>query len=144
MVGRLVHRPLGVAELGVFYPGVSPAIDIRLSLGLVVDLVEGHPVFDLVLVPLHDGDGVADKEVNAPAVEPASVVLGKVVGHFKVAQGDNRLNAVLEQGVKEVVIEFQSRLVGLVSLPLGKIRLQEMEVRKHLKPISAKSLMSSL
>ncbi len=62
---------------------------------MVVDFVEGHPVLDLVLVAFEADFSEADKEVDCLAVGKAAVVLGQVEWHFKVAQGNNRFDAIL-------------------------------------------------
>ena len=73
-----------------------------------------------MFVALHHSDGVVHEEVDALAVVPAAVLLGKGVGHLKMAQGDHRLDAVLEQFVKQIVVELQTGLVGLLLVPAGE------------------------
>src|SRR5699024_10965284 len=58
-----------------------------------VDLVEGQPVFHLVLVAGKDGGAVFQVGVDHPAVFPAAVFLDQGDGGVKVADGDQRLDA---------------------------------------------------
>ena len=119
-MGGLIHGLLGVGTLGKADAGIGPAVDVGGGVGLVVDLVEGHPVLDLVFVALHDSLGIADEEADHPAVQPAAVLFGQVVGHFKMAEGDHRLDAILEQLVEQIVVELQAGLVGGFLVSLGK------------------------
>ena len=90
------------------------------KVGLVVDLVVGHPVADLALVPLKAGAGKPDEELNHPAVLPAAVGLGQVQGHLKVAEGDHRFDAVPMALVEQVVVELEPCLVGGLLVPVGE------------------------
>ena len=64
MMGRLIERLFRVVELRKLNARIGPAENVNGGVRLVVDFVERHPVFDFVLIALHDGFGVADKEVN--------------------------------------------------------------------------------
>ena len=95
IVGRLIERLLGIFKLREADAGIGPAENIDSRIGLIVDLVEGHPIFDLILVALHDAQRVAHKEVHQFAVDPAAVFLCQVIRHFEMAQRDHGLYAVL-------------------------------------------------
>ena len=120
VVHGLIQRLFGISKGGVAHAGVGPAEDVVGGVGLVVDLVEGHPVLDLALVALHHGGGVMDKEVHQLAVDPAAVLFRQGVGHLEVGEGDDRLDAVFEQFVKQVIVELQARFVRLLLVPAGK------------------------
>ena len=91
----LIERLLGILKLGITDTGIGPAENIDGRVGLVVDLIESHPVFDLILVTLHDAKSIAYEEIHQFAVGPAAILLCQVIGHFEVAECDDRLNAVL-------------------------------------------------
>ena len=93
--------------------------------GAAVDLVEGQPVLYLVLVALKDCLAVVHVELDQFPGSPAVVLFHQSIGQLVMADGNQRLDAVL------------------LSQPLGKMRVQLMEVRKILKPISAKRVISS-
>ena len=113
VVDRLVHGLPGALQLRKADSGAGPAEQVQAGVALVVDLIEGHPVPDLVLVPLHHRGGIADKALQRVPAQPAAVVPGQVIGHLKVGEGDHRLNVIFEQLVKERVIKPQARLIGL-------------------------------
>ena len=54
-------------------------------------------------------------------------------------QRNDWLNAVFQAFVEQIIIKLQASLVGLQLIALRKIRVRAIEVRKHLKPISANS-----
>lgn len=47
-------------------------------------------------------------------------MLGKIERHFEVAQRDDGLDAMFVHGIKHVVIEPESRFVGLSLIALGE------------------------
>ena len=120
VVGRLIKRLLRIFILRETDPRIRPAENIDGGIGLVVDLVEGHPVFDLIFISFHDTKRIADKEFHQLAVGPAAVLLGQVVGHLKVAQCDHRLNAILQELIKQVIVKLKARLIGLRLVALGE------------------------
>ena len=77
-----------------------------------VDLVEGQPVFDLILVALKDGLAVVHVETDQLAGSPAVVLFHQSVGQLVVADGDQRLDAVLLAAVEHTVVELQTLLIG--------------------------------
>ena len=95
IVRGLIERLLGILKLGITDTGIGPAENIDGRVGLVVDLIEGHPVLDLILVALHDAKSIAYEEIHQFAVGPAAVLLCQIVGHLEVAECDDRLDAVL-------------------------------------------------
>ena len=78
-----------------------------------VDLVEGEPVLDPLAIALEQGAGVALEEADEAAVGPAVVGAGQVERGLVVADGDQRLDAVLLELVEDPVVEGQPLLVGL-------------------------------
>ena len=80
--------------------------------GAAVDLVEGQPVLYLVLVALKDGLAVVHVETDQLAGSPAVVLFHQSVGQLVVADGDQRLDAVLLAAVEHTVVELQTLLIG--------------------------------
>ena len=78
-----------------------------------VDLVEGEPVPNPLAVSLEQGAGVALEEADEAAVGPAVIGAGQVERGLVVADGDQRLDAVLLELVEDPVVEGQPLLVGL-------------------------------
>ena len=109
-----------------------------------VDLVDQNPLMDLALVALEQHLAVLHKEVNDLAAGPAVVFQGQIQRHLIVADRDQRLHAVGNDRVDEVIVELQALLVGRGIIPVGKMRAQLMEVRRLFMPVPASSLMSSL
>src|SRR5699024_6140866 len=88
--------------------------------GAAVDLVEGQPVFHLVLVALKQHLAVLHVQVHQLAAGPAVVFFDQGIGQLVVADGDQRLDAVLFAAVKDAVVEGQALFVGLGLLPGGE------------------------
>ena len=88
--------------------------------GAAVDLVEREPVAHLVLVAVKDRGGVAHEEVDELAALPAVVLLHQGIGHLVVAEGHERLDAVLAAAVKDAVVEREAQLVGLLVVTVGE------------------------
>ena len=89
-------------------------------LGAAVDLVEGEPELDLVLVTVKDGLAVLLKEADELAARPAVVLLDQVIGHLVVRQGHERLDVVGAQAVEDAVVEGEAGLVGLGVVAVGE------------------------
>ena len=89
-------------------------------LGAAVDLVEGEPELDLVLVAVEDGLAVLLKEADELAARPAVVLLDQVIGHLVVRQGHERLDVVGAQAVEDAVVEGEAGLVGLGVVAVGE------------------------
>ena len=120
VVGGLVHQALVVILRAAEEAGVEVhAVGVG-KVGLVVDLVVGHPVADLALVPLKAGAGKLEEKADHPAVFPSAVGLGQVQGHLKVAEGDHRFDAVPIALVEQVVVELEPCLVGGLLVPVGE------------------------
>ena len=113
MVQHLVHGLFRIVMLGIDHPGAAVAEQRRAPVALVVDLVEGHPVFHFVLIALENHFGKAHKEIDHFAVGPAAVLLHQVQGHLEVGEGDHRLDVVFQQLVEHVVVELQSLFIRL-------------------------------
>ena len=110
----------------------------------VVDLVEGQPVVHEALELAEARRGIAHEVVDGLAVLPAAAVLLEVERRVKVPDGHERLDAVLVHLLEHVLVEGHALGVGLFSRPVGNRRLQLMDMRNCLKPISPKRAMSSL
>ena len=106
--------------MGEPYPGVGPAEDIGPVVHLVVDLVEGDPVFHLTLISSEAGFRIIQKEVDDPAVGEAAVFGGQRVGDLEVGEGNNGLDAMPQQLVEDRVVEGQALLVGSCFVASGK------------------------
>ena len=89
-------------------------------LGAAVDLVEGEPELDLVLIAVEDGLAVLLKEADELAARPAVVFLDQMIGHLVVRQGHERLDIVSAQAVEDAVVEGEAGLVGLGVVAVGE------------------------
>ena len=89
-------------------------------LSTAVDLVEGEPELDLVLVTVEDGLAVLLKEADELAARPAVVLLDQVIGHLVVREGHERLDVVGAQAVEDAVVEGEAGLVGLSIVAVGE------------------------
>ena len=89
-------------------------------LGAAVDLVEGEPELDLVLVTVEDGLAVLLKEADELAARPAVVFLDQMIGHLVVRQGHERLDIVSTQAVENAIVEGEAGLVGLGVVAVGE------------------------
>ena len=85
-----------------------------------VDLIKGEPVLHLAFEAVEQHLAVVDVGVHHAAVFPAAVFFDEGNGSVKVADGDQRLNAVLMALVKNAVVEGQSCLVGLSIVAVGQ------------------------
>ena len=85
-----------------------------------VDLVEGQPVLDFAGVTGEDGGAVFQVGIDHAAVFPAAVLLDEGDGGIKVADGDERLDAVLQALVDHLLIELQALFVGGVVVAVGQ------------------------
>ncbi len=61
--------------LGIHHAGTAVAKQRRAPVSLVVNFVEGHPVFDLMFVAFKHDFSKTDKEINDLTIGPAAVVL---------------------------------------------------------------------
>ena len=84
IVSCLVHDLLFVVSLLVADAGITVNTQFLLVIGLVVDLIKGHPVFYFVLVPLKAGHGKPQEKVNALPVPKPAVLLHQMEGHLKM------------------------------------------------------------
>ena len=84
VVSCLIHDGLPVISFFVENPGIGERSKIFLVVGLIVDFIEGHPVFDLVLIALEDDFCKADEEINNLAVLPTTILGYQMIRHFKV------------------------------------------------------------
>ena len=78
-----------------------------------VNLVEGQPVTDLVLVLAHNTTGKAIEQVDGLAVLPTAKLLLDVQRRVVVTQRHQGLDALLAQLGKDGVVEVQALLVRL-------------------------------
>ena len=120
MMRNLIQRLFRIIKLRELNAGVCPAENINRGIALIVDLIKGHPILDLVLISLHDSCRVAYEEINHLAIHPTAVFLCQIIGHFKVAQRDNRLNTMLVQFIKHIIIKLQTSLIRLQLVTVGE------------------------
>ena len=113
MVGDLIEHLVAVLTRLIEHAGIREGRERRVDVALVVDLVERHPVLDLVLVALEDRDGEAHEEVDELAVAPAAVLRDEVVRHLEVRERDDRLHAVGMHRVEEIVVVLQALFIRL-------------------------------
>ena len=88
--------------------------------GAAVNLVEGEPELNLVLVAVKDGLAVLLKEADELAARPAVVLLDQVIRHLIVRQGHERLDIVSAQAVEDAIVEGEAGLVGLGVVAVGE------------------------
>ena len=70
IMGRLVYRLFPILPLFKQKAGIGKGINIRLHDHLIVDLVEGQPIFHLILIALHHRLRKARKETDESSVPP--------------------------------------------------------------------------
>ena len=107
----VVHRLVQVCVAELLRRGVNAAGHER-QVQHRVDFVEGQPVLYALAVAGEHGAGVAFVEADELAAGPAVVLLDQVQRGFVVAEGDERLHAVLFELVEHAVVEGEARLVG--------------------------------
>ena len=111
MVRDLREHRLAVLALLVAHARVGERRERIVQIALVVDLVERHPVLDLVLVTLEADPGEAHEEIDELAAAPAAVLRHQMIRHLEMRERDDRLHAVLMHLVKEVVVELETGLI---------------------------------
>lgn len=84
-----------------------------------VDLVEGQPVFHQPVEGFEAGAGVASEELHHLAVAPGAVFGHQVHRHVEVAQGHQRLDAVLAALFEQAVVEGDALGVGRQLVAVG-------------------------
>ena len=85
-----------------------------------VDLVEGQPVLDQPAEVVEQHLAVAHKGVDHAAVFPAAVLLDQRNGGVKVADGDQRLDAVLAALLEHAAVEGDASRIGLGIVAVGE------------------------
>ncbi|CAH0322832.1 hypothetical protein SRABI106_04440 [Rahnella aquatilis] len=113
MMQHLIHRLFRIFLLGKYHAGAAITEQRIFPVTLVIDLVEGHPVFHFAFVTLHHHLAETHKEIDDLTVFPAAVFLHQMPRHFEVGEGDYRLNIVFEQLIKHIVIKLQTGFVWL-------------------------------
>ena len=78
-----------------------------------VDFIKGQPILDLILVAGKNRADIALVEANQIAVGPTIVLTSQMQGRFIVREGNQRLNAIFSQLIKEIVVELQTSFIGL-------------------------------
>ncbi len=81
--------------------------------GAAVDLVEGQPILHLVLVALENRLAVVHVELDQLPGSPAVVLFHQSVGQLVMADGHQRLNAVLFAAIEHAVVKLQTFFVRL-------------------------------
>ena len=114
MVGRLIDHLTAVLALleGDACPGEG-------TVQQDVDLVEGKPVVHKAGVFFEAGLGVAGKAFQRFAAAPGAVLLHQTHGDVKVAQGDQRLNAVLPALLEHIAVKGHALRVGGPFIAVG-------------------------
>ena len=113
IVRRLIHHRFTIFARQVFQPRVGERREIFVIIGLVVDLIEGHPVFHFVLIAGKYHFREAHEEIDQLTVTPAAIFRDQMVRHFKMRQRNHRLNTVLQAFIKQGVIKLQTRFIRL-------------------------------
>ncbi len=84
MMCRLIHGLLRFLILRKNHAGIGPSVNVVLIVHLVVDLIEGHPVFHFIFIPFEADLCKPHKEINDPAVHPAAVRLRQMQRHLEM------------------------------------------------------------
>ena len=113
MVRHLIEDGIAILVVAIDNARIGEGSKVKVHVALVVDLIERHPVLDLVLVPLEADHCEPHEEVHQLAVPPAAVFGHQMIGQLEMGKGDDRLDAVLQHLVKEVVVELQPLLIRL-------------------------------
>ena len=82
--------------------------------GGAVDLVEGEPQLDLVVEALEQRVAELLEQRDQLAAGPAVVAAHELVGQLVVGERDQRLDALGQAVVEDLVVEGETRLVGLL------------------------------
>ena len=113
------HRPamgqegmvIGLVELAPAHVQAGSMLPVFIGLADEAgDFVHGHPMPHPVSQAADDGLGIDGEGIGGAAGHPAALVL-QGLGQIPVVQGDVGLDAGLEQGVGEPIVEVQTGLV---------------------------------
>ena len=99
-----------------------------------VDLIERQPVFYFIPIARKDRAHIAFVEVDEVVAHPAIVCFREVERRLVVRDRDERLDAVSQALVKEIVVELQPRLVRLCIVPVRIDAAPRNRRAQHLKP----------
>ena len=120
IVSYLIENQLSVLALLISKAGVGHGKEGNVGVALIVDFVEGHPVFDLIFIAFKAGGGKFYKEVHDLAVAEAAVFRHEMIRQLEVAQCYHRFDAQTAHFSKEVIVEFETFLVWFRLIPLGE------------------------
>ena len=99
-----------------------------------VDLVERQPVFYFIPIARKDRAHIAFVETNEVVAHPSVVCFREVERRLIVRDRDERLDAVSQTRVKEIVVELQPRLVRLRIVPVRIDAAPRNRRAEHLEP----------
>ena len=106
--------------LGIHHAGAAVTEQRCTPVTLVVNFVEGHPVFDFMLVAFEYHFRETYKEINHFTVGPATVLLHQMQRHFKVGEGYHRFDVVFQQFIEHIIVELQPFFVWLSFITFWK------------------------
>ena len=117
---ELVERdPVVSADVALIHePQPVEIADAALTHAGDVDLIEGQPVFYLVLIAPEHRLHIAQEEIDGLSGIESLILRHDVPGNLVVAQCDQRLDPVFFALVKHLVIESESGLIGLLIVPV--------------------------
>ena len=127
LLGQLVHRGHNAA-----------AHQRRMQDG--VDLVEGQPVFHSALIPCKQHLAEVQIKVDEFTAVPAIVFFCQIQRRFVMADGNQRLNAVLFALGDHIVIELQALFVGRSVIAIRENSAPCHRKAEHLKTHFCKEL----
>ena len=90
VMAALVHGLFGIGIIAEMGAAVGPAEDVVFVVHLVVDLIEGQPVFHLALKTVEQRFRKTDEGGNGAAVPPTSVFFQQ--GNGQVAADTSRVS----------------------------------------------------
>ena len=85
-----------------------------------VDLIEGNPIANPIVVALEQHAAVTKKMLDEPPVGPSVIIGYQAHWHLVMRDGHDRLDAVPPHRVDEPIVEREARLVWLRVVAMGK------------------------
>ena len=98
MMCSLIHSLIAIFTFLIGQTGILKGMMLAHStdnLTLIINLIEGHPILNLVFITLKASGCKAYKELNHATIPPAAVLFGKMQRNLKMRQGYHRLHAML-------------------------------------------------
>ena len=107
-MGCLVHQKLPVLSFLKLKAGVGKGGLVCPVVCLVVDLIKGHPVFHLIFIAIKNSLSIPYRQIYKGTIPPCAVFRDQMKRHFIVVQRYYRLDAILVQFVKYIIVKLQA------------------------------------